>query len=63
MFDNDLLNAICGADETTLARIRELMVFMHNFAPSRCWGSPQAAKRWRKAGGIRGGAHLLEAVA
>jgi len=47
MFDNDLLNAVFRADETTLAGIRELMLFMHNYAPARCWGSPETARRWR----------------
>jgi hypothetical protein len=60
MFENDLLGAVCGADEITLAGIRELMLFMHNFAPSRCWGSAERVKRWREAGGIRGGAHQLK---
>jgi hypothetical protein len=59
LFDNDLLNAVCRADETTLAGLRNLMLFMHNYAPQRCWGSPELAQRWRDAGGIRGGAHLL----
>lgn len=59
MIENDLLNAITAADDTTLARIRDIMVFMHNYAPQRCWGSPERARRWREAGGIRGGAHEL----
>lgn len=58
LFENNLLNAVCGADEVSLAGIRELMLFMHNYAPSHCWGSPQEVLRWREAGGIRGGAHL-----
>lgn len=60
LFENDLLKATGGADEVSLARIRDLALFMHNYAPSRCWGSQAKVKRWRDAGGIRGGAHLLE---
>jgi hypothetical protein len=63
MFENNLLNAVCGADETTLAGIRDLMLFMHNYAPAGCWGSREQLQRWRQAGGIRGGAHLLREAA
>jgi hypothetical protein len=63
LFDNDLRGAVCRADDVSLPALRELALFMHNFTPSRCWGSPAEANRWREAGGIRGGAHLKPELA
>lgn len=60
MFRNDFLNAATGADEVTSARFYDLALFLFNYAPSPCFGSHEAVGRWRAAGGIRGGAHLLE---
>ncbi len=63
LFENNLLNAACGADEICLARIDDLARFMHNNAPEACWGSAERVRIWRNAGGIRGGAHLVEECA
>ncbi|MCP3729289.1 hypothetical protein M9978_02510 [Sphingomonas sp. MG17] len=60
VFRNDLLNAATGADEVSLARLPDLMRFLHNYAPQSSWGTPKRVSRWREAGGIRGGAHELE---
>lgn len=60
LFENDLLKATCGADETCLAAIADLARFMHNYAPESCWGSAEKVQRWRDRGGIAGGAHLVE---
>jgi len=60
LFSNDLIRAVCRADEVTMTRLHDLALFLHNYAPSGCFGSPAAVSAWRKAGGIRGGAHLVE---
>lgn len=59
MFENDFLKAATGADEVTAANFRNLALFLHNYAPSICFGSQAAVREWRTAGGIRGGAHRL----
>ncbi|CAN5371291.1 hypothetical protein BH10PSE14_BH10PSE14_04690 [soil metagenome] len=62
LFENDLINAVCRADEVSLARLHDLVLFLHNYAPSPCFGSRAEVTAWRTAGGIRGGAHLREAA-
>lgn len=41
-------------DDTSLAGIRGLLQFLHNYAPTACWGSPGKVELWRRRGGIRG---------
>lgn len=59
-FSNDLLDAVCRADDVTMARLHDLALFLHNYAPHGCHGSRAAVSAWRNAGGIQGGAHLTE---
>jgi hypothetical protein len=60
VFSNDALEVACRADDVSLARLPDIMRFMHNYTPLGCWGSREKAARWRELGGIRGGAHLAE---
>lgn len=62
VFENNLLEVACRMDEASHQRLGDLMRFMHNYAPDACWRTPAAVFQWVEAGGIRGGAHLLELV-
>ena len=45
---NDLTNAVCRADNQSLAAIRELVQLIYNRIPSPAWGSPEKIKAWRE---------------
>ena len=47
---NDLLGAIARADETSLAAIRPICMYVYNAVPSPCHGSREAVAAHLKAG-------------
>ena len=49
---NDLFGALTKADETSRAHLFEICVWLHNAAPSSCYGSRQAVTAWIKRGGL-----------
>ena len=54
VFSNDLKEAFGRADDINAARLRDYIVYLYNYAPTGCWGSPDNVKAWRKAGGLEG---------
>lgn len=49
-----LREALAAMDEVTLLAGRQIVLFLHNYAPSSCWGSNADFERWIDAGGLRG---------
>lgn len=43
---NDLLNAVCRADNRNLSLIKEYTQWFYNVAPMGCFGSPEKMKAW-----------------
>jgi hypothetical protein len=43
---NDLREAVKRADDTNINRLPDYVKFLHNYAPSGCWGSVENFMRW-----------------
>lgn len=43
---NNLTEAVCRADDESLAAIREIVKYVYNCLPGRCHGSPAELARW-----------------
>ncbi|MAH48465.1 hypothetical protein CMI37_21750 [Candidatus Pacearchaeota archaeon] len=54
VLDNDLKESFARADETSTARMWDIVKFMYNEAPSQCWGTPALVEGWHTAGGFAG---------
>lgn len=46
---NDLREAFANADDTNAAMMQGWVRFFYNYAPSGCWGSPEAYSDWLKS--------------
>lgn len=46
VLSNDLTQAVLRADCDTGRRLRQLVLFLHNHAPSPAFGSPAAVEAW-----------------
>ncbi len=46
VLENDLAGAFGRADILNRARMFEIVSWLYNEAPSICWGSREAVKRW-----------------
>jgi hypothetical protein len=46
VLSNDLQQAVTRADPITGRRLRETVLFLHNYAPAPSWGSPAAVTAW-----------------
>ena len=46
--ENDLLAAVNRADKTNLARLKDVVQWIYNEAPSDCWGSREKVQAWKK---------------
>lgn len=44
--ENDLMEAVCRADENNLADIADIARFIYNELPAPCHGSPGHVQRW-----------------
>jgi len=51
---NDLMGALRRADDTNRDRLWSYGNFLHNYAPSDCFGSPAKFKAWVESGGVKG---------
>lgn len=49
---NDLMGAMGKADEINRARLWDICAFLHNEAPSTCFGSIEAFQSWVHRGGL-----------
>jgi hypothetical protein len=47
---NDLAAAVVQADEDSLAGLRDLVLFLHNYAPGPAHGSPGNFEAWLAGG-------------
>lgn len=46
VLSNDLKNSVLMADHQNIHLLRDYMLFLYNYAPSVCWGSPENVKAW-----------------
>jgi hypothetical protein len=51
---NDLMTALGKADDINCHRLFDYGVYLYNYAPSGCYGSPEKVARWLAAGGLLG---------
>lgn len=52
VIQNNLKQAVMYADENNIGQLPAYMNYFYNYAPSDCWGSAAAMKRWIEAGGL-----------
>ena len=43
---NNLISAVCTADEENLRDLVEIVKYAYNELPGNCWGSPSAVTAW-----------------
>lgn len=46
LLSNDLMGAFARADEQNAAAMHKWCIFLHNYAPAGCYGSPEAVRQW-----------------
>lgn len=54
VLSNDLRESIARADENSLAGLKGLVQFLHNYSPPGCWGTRNKVLIWRNEGGFSG---------
>ncbi len=54
VLSNKLVEAFSRADDMNAAAMRSWASWLHNFAPSGCWGSQDDVTAWVKHGGLLG---------
>lgn len=54
VISNDLRGAVAHADDINRHLLYDYVIFFHAYAPSQCWGSPQAMENWIAAKGLDG---------
>ena len=52
----DLFHALRKADDMNLRSLHKYGMFLFNYAPSECFGSPEAVRDWSAKGGLLGDA-------
>jgi hypothetical protein len=57
---NNLVEAVCRADEGGLAAIRQIVLYVYNAMPSTCWGSREKVAAWLKLRTIAEAAEIEE---
>ncbi len=50
LLSNDLEQAVLRADPVSFLALRELVVFLTNFAPANAFGSPDRVRQWLQGG-------------
>lgn len=48
---NDLRAAVLKADSVNLDCLKNYIIFLDNYAPSDCYGSPEKVQKWKKSKG------------
>lgn len=46
VLENDLSGSFGAADHINVLLIHNYVKWLYNYAPSPCWGSPEAVKEW-----------------
>tara|TARA_R100000458_G_C8272315_1_gene247137 strand:+ start:2144 stop:2470 length:327 start_codon:yes stop_codon:yes gene_type:complete len=54
VFENDLMGAVLRGDEDNRNNLKQIIKFLIDNAPSKCFGSKEAYEAWRKKGGVSG---------
>lgn len=54
VLSNDLRGSVQTADDEHQALLVEIVSWLYNRAPARCWGSPDAVAAWREHRGMEG---------
>ena len=54
VLENNLVQAICYADEDNLRDIVEITKWVYQEMPGGAWGSPSKVRGWRDNGGAEG---------
>jgi hypothetical protein len=54
LLSNDLRETFARADEENSRSIKNWLIFLYNYAPSDCWGSPAKFNAWIERGGLNG---------
>ena len=49
VFENDLFGAIIRADTTSVAALKDIILYIYNHTPDNCWGSAEIVADWKKA--------------
>jgi hypothetical protein len=49
---NDLKGAFGYADHINKNRVGDIAMYLYNYAPSACWGSPSKVEQWVAHGGL-----------
>ena len=62
VLENDLFGAYRKADDINSRCIRDYIIFLHNYAPSNCFGSYERAERWAESGGMIGQREKAEEI-
>jgi len=54
---NDLIGAVCRADDNSYAALKQIVHYVHNEMPSKCWGNAARVNIWvlGKTSRTRGG--------
>lgn len=52
LLSNDLMKAFDRADDMNTAAMKNWVVFLYNYAPGDCYGSPDAVRDWIAQGGL-----------
>lgn len=52
--ENNLLNAACRGDAGNIVALPDIMRWLYNCTPSKCWGSREKLEAWAKRGGMGG---------
>ena len=54
VLENNFNLAVVKADDENAKVLVDYVHFLHNYAPSGCWGSPANVKDWSQSGGVEG---------
>lgn len=54
VFSNEFMGACARADDVNRLALFEYAVFLHNYAPSDAYGSPERVQAWIERGGLFG---------
>lgn len=44
---NDLKGTYSSADYINAAHVKDYIMYLYNYAPSNCWGSPEEFAEWK----------------
>lgn len=47
VLENDLKLAIAYADDSAVANLKQIVIYLYNDVPSGCWGSKEKVSKWK----------------